>query len=562
MLKVFVTAFDKSQEPVTDMTSSDGLSFNLTRMCLMVCNHRILKNEKVYFEMEITDFNRQSNMVHIPIFVGVHKDPAGGNLVNDCSFGSIYYPAGGDYIIHENNRMVPGFVDSVPATITAPTIIPNDIIGIAIDAPANEVTIYNNGVCLYTWKPSTFDMSTDTEGFYAAIYSRLSGVDIQGNLNFGRYGTKYCPTGFKTMLDQHNSYPIPVQDCRFDPIVVPKKNNGDLWVEQTYAVGNVGPIPGDTDPCNFEIDNVDGSFAVVNRPIPVDYQIYTEFRVRNATNSYKIVGIPMSFGLSTTNYDITTCSIRIPLWHRANIFYKWYHTTAGVETEENVYSVCTSVPNQGGDVVGFFVDLKAKIIRVWVNKVFFMEYPIPNLPTPTPPMYLFFSYDKSYKSSHADVYLNLGQDQKNGTGLGNVFKDTIPYHAMSLWYYYNRLFLIKAPDTDMDCQFYVFQSNHHMAYDVPICEFDVLWNPDIIETYPDQENVKYFSHGINRIMKTFNIVHDDEPHTKDDEARYIPLLEYLRFVGDHNWGYYPDKPLGADKRHFDIQICAQFNVTK
>ena len=33
MLKVFVTAFDKSQEPVTDMTSSDGISFNLTRVC-------------------------------------------------------------------------------------------------------------------------------------------------------------------------------------------------------------------------------------------------------------------------------------------------------------------------------------------------------------------------------------------------------------------------------------------------------------------------------------------------------------------------------------------------
>lgn len=546
MIQTYMTAIDRSNASVDDIT--DGLNFEIDRLCLLISNHRILKGEKVYFELTIDDYNRQSNVIHIPMYVGVHKDPASGLLVNDCSLGTLYYQMGGDYEILENDRNIAGFTRSNPSSITAPTITPKDIIGVAIDSVNNKITIYNNGIVLYSWTPTALNLTTDNERFFACVYVNIAGADIKGSFNFGRHSLKYLPAGFTGIFEIHNSYPDPPTKYNFDPIVVTSKIDGRLWIEASSLNRVYCPINGETDKSTFTMDSVKGNYAVINLPIPKDQSIYTEFRMKNGENKNRIDGIPVSIGLTITKKNLTDMSVRIPLWHNVNNYYKFYWTVNGVETSANIFSVYTSVPNNEGNIVGLLTDIKNRSITVWVNKVLFYEYTIPNDVSDSDDMYLYFLYDDTYKSQSADFYVNLGLDIEH---LNGVFNNTLPYGSMSLWYYYNRLFLLAIVPRDvLSNTFYVIPINKNIANTL-FCEFDVPWNPDT-----QQQKFKY---GLNRLMNTYNTVTDVKPH--HDESRYIGIVQYNKNIAEHNLGYYPDMPKGINNKIINLLINCQFTIT-
>lgn len=545
MLQTYMTAIDRSNTSVDDIT--DGLNFEIDRLCLLISNHRILKGERVYFELTIDDYNRQSNIVHIPMYVGVHKDPASGLLVNDCSLGTLYYKAGEDYSILENDRNIAGFSMSNPESITAPTITTKDIVGVAIDSVNNKITIYNNGIVLYSWTPTALDLSTDEERFYACIYVNIAGANIKGSVNFGRYSVKYLPDGFTTIFDMHNSYPDPKVKYRFDPIIVKNKTNGELWIDSSSINRVYSPINGEADKCTFTMDSVTGNYAVTNLPVPYSQPIYTEFRMKNGVNANRVVGIPVSIGLTTNKKNLTDMSVRIPLWHDTNNYYKFYWTKYNVEKSKYILSVYTSIPNIEGNIVGVLTDIKNRLITVWVNKILFYTYIIPDEIVNNKDMYLYFLYDGSYKSTSADFYVNLGC----GKALNEAFNNILPYGSMSLWYYYNRMFVVSVPPQDiLDNIFYAVAIDRNIANDM-FCEFDVSWNPN--------EQQQKFKYGLNRLMSTYNTVTDVKPH--HDEPRHISILKFNQEIAKHNYGYYPDYPKGINNKYINFIINCQFNVT-
>ena len=219
-------AYDGDSNYDPSLTSGENFSCKNKRF-MILSSKSIPKRTKAYCEVTIRKCNISNNKVrHIPIYVGVMKEPSYGYMASDLCLGSVYYCnkyeyTGEDWKFPINIQSIERFKQSVDfvksnknSVIDSKIPKLNTVIGIGVDMVNNTITIYTDGRKFYSFSPTKFNLNTDTADFYFClvfpldkdnnIVERMSyPTDISGVFNFGRVRMTYLPTGYWTLYQEY-----------------------------------------------------------------------------------------------------------------------------------------------------------------------------------------------------------------------------------------------------------------------------------------------------------------------------------------------------------------------
>lgn len=234
MKKIQMTAYDLNTNPLDNVLSPDGLQFKSDKPFFLIAN--IPVKNKTMFEFSITHYYPISRISHIPLYVGVSKEPSTGVLISDFCISSLFelkddprydimsnanhgkddihsYVDGGSDIVGTRS---PGMGYNASGTNI-------DTIGVAVDVAANKISLYVNydensdeyNKPFYSYNPP-FNMM-DEGDLYFCIYSDTSYKDIDefydtyfgsdlnslkyisGFINFGKYGLRHPVPGYQSL---------------------------------------------------------------------------------------------------------------------------------------------------------------------------------------------------------------------------------------------------------------------------------------------------------------------------------------------------------------------------
>ena len=87
-IRVRPIAYNWKMAPDPSIISGDH--FHCTKPFTIFCSKVIPKDKKVYMEVTITLHPTNSFIRHLPIYLGLHREPSMGTLCNDFIFGSAY----------------------------------------------------------------------------------------------------------------------------------------------------------------------------------------------------------------------------------------------------------------------------------------------------------------------------------------------------------------------------------------------------------------------------------------------------------------------------------------
>lgn len=231
MNTIKMSAYDVNTNPIDDVLSKDGLQFKSSKPFFLVANYPA-KN-KTIFEFYITHYYPIHNISHIPLYVGITKEPSGGVMLTKFSISSLYlYNDDPRYDIISN-----GSEDTMHTYIDGSSKIVGtrkpgagyNILGSSIDTVGVGVDYDNNRIYLYVnydensdeynapfyYYDVPFNMR-DEGDLYFCIYSNISYKDsledglyiddelteqkyISGSVNFGRYGLNHPVPGYTSL---------------------------------------------------------------------------------------------------------------------------------------------------------------------------------------------------------------------------------------------------------------------------------------------------------------------------------------------------------------------------
>ena len=262
-------------------------------------------------EVTITQHPRNDNIRHIPLYLGVHKEPSMGILANDCILGSLYYTVAQDYEIRERHR---GSTDEAKQNVPklyARIPIVNTVIGMGVSIEDNTITFYSDGKLFYSITPTTFIMKNSIDRWYFAIYNELYET-LHGKVNYGRYRTKYLPEGYTNLY----AHLATIEKPKPPDIVTPPYDSRDSVKAEMLINGStensIAPIEddkrrhpriiikktGETVNNNTKIvmssNPSDPDMATINFPCPIDQKVYIEINVKEGSmkDMPTIIGIP------------------------------------------------------------------------------------------------------------------------------------------------------------------------------------------------------------------------------------------------------------------------------
>lgn len=535
--RVFMSSFLSGGVPDQSICSN-GTDFVTNSLFLLVCNHGIAKNEKAYFEITINDYDKKSTVNYIPIYVGIHKEPASGTLNNDFCLGSIFYSTDtGFYSVMEKHLKTASTKNSNPGLAATRPPAVKEIIGVAIDRPNNTITIYREGIKLYEFKPSLFIMD-DEPLFYPAVYSNLP-ANIKGYINFGANGCVHVPDGFTTVYRLHNKSsvtanltghltvdnvaPTTLAEMSGETNVVGIKGNGDVNLVATSYDNFVTGT-------DFTLNSQNGSVCS-SLPLANNRKIYTEFYVRDGILQTSQFGIPVTIGITDKPEDVYSGhTLRIPLHHTSTTMYNYFEDFDDQTQEFHIPDVDTSVPNEEGRYIGIGVDIPNRTVEIWVNKVHFYTYHITKF-VPNNGCYLFIKSDGSFKN-YVQGNVNFGADE-----ILNPFYMQMPDGYMSLWYYYNKM------------NYYPVQNLPELVcYGFVVADKFTLLNKTMSGRLyvPDgHDGDVMHKPGLNKLMNTYNRV----SNTADYYTKTFNILkpeDFNRIISSDSNGYYPNNPDDPD----------------
>lgn len=87
--KMYMVPFNNDSTPDNSLCT-DGLNFSINEPFLLIANKPIPKHGKVYMEICVSKYSQISLKRNIPIYVGIHKEPAFGVLNSDFCIGSVF----------------------------------------------------------------------------------------------------------------------------------------------------------------------------------------------------------------------------------------------------------------------------------------------------------------------------------------------------------------------------------------------------------------------------------------------------------------------------------------
>lgn len=594
-MKITPIAYDNESTYREDMISDTVFTANTP--FLILSSQLIPKNVNIYFEFEITEYKENPLFRHLPLYVGIHKEPSSGIFATDFSLGSIYYTRRQDFETYEQyNKASYSEHYKVPTTKSR-LPIKGTIIGVGVNSTRNQITIYSDGKPFYSFRPREFNLNEDGD-FYFAIASKVY-ANISGNINFGTYPLKYRPEGywdmnqyyvdryvmkkdlvgtlqFTTGNDELDYYYANRRSIGTDFLANIKTENKyapltNPHLRDTYIQPNLGPSqlydPDNNDAFVIDSEHQDPvDHAFLPYPIPVDQKIYFEIQCKEAPMDNGYTGIPLTVGITkvkdTNDYmgkkEIGNKSFSVDLWHK---IYQYHYANVQLGDKEIHYPIRTvynPIPPMQPDIIGLMIDLKEQEISVYTNHKLFMKADLKEFLGYPDDTRTFVSSEKQqlFFNSKDEVYhLFIKAVPEAFTGNGYVIgnfgepdNQALRYPTlydnndiMTYWYYYN-------------------YGIRYLAGGEMSCVITTLpYHINVAKTFTGMVYVKSkydgndldFSPGLNMMYNSYNIVTDTEQRAN------VPDLNPFEFNELINGHRYTEDPYRYDK---DLIIFGSVNM--
>lgn len=528
-IRIKGVGFNEYSEPDTDVITNEV--FEASGQWLLLANYAIPKHTKVYMEITITQNTAIDMIRHLPLYLGVHKEPSSGILNNSCVFMSSYYSTIADFEIFEKYKhtledgsmIIDSSTQSV-GTIQTKLPIVNSVIGLGVDIVNNTITIFNNGEEFYTLSPSTFNLA-DEGDWYFAIYSRQS-IYVKGKLNFGRYKTAYMPDGYYTLYQVYfpdlykSSYIKPI-----DEVDNPYKDHyrTSASIKATIEVTNTAfPIDKYSHTRSVSLDHSIGSgnekessfiflsnrsygkydMSSINLVCPLK-PVYCELQVVKASLNENYIGIPIEVGLTVKKNNYTSRSFRVCLYHMRGAEYQAFSVDNGEQKYYLFPSPKNPTPPIQPNTVGFVFDRYNQVITIVTGGRVFVQVPIQGISTNSinDEYYIFFKSADEVYTGTLEGYVSLGD---NGLAY-DIPVDELNEKVSSVYDYWNAGIYYEL-DTypEIRCRMNVVDPSIEIYKDF------------YAQIYvPKNDNV---SPGLNLLFNTHNIITNTETHHNEPDT--------------------------------------------
>lgn len=558
--KAKIRAIAYNSKSIQDDTIVENTVFSGTGTFLLLSNRAIPRNSKVYIETTITSNPNNRDIRHLPLCLGVHKEPSFGVLGSDCSLGGVYYtrnayimgPDTTGYIAftirdkYAGQLMKYRYVNDTGGRVP----IRGTVIGLGVDMVNNTISIYTDGVLFYSWIPSEFVMNDEPNDFFFAIYCSEHNEPLSGSINFGRYRTKYLPEGYmdfyQELYDKQSS--IGEFECNIKvPSPYDYTSATDILNGSLHSQNDIAPIDyihhrrdiplvrNHPDSMIYYKDESKGiinehaftytdteylggedDMAYIKFPIGQNKKIYFEFHSSGATMKEDQMGIPLVIGVTKNVDDLYKDAFHINLYHLRTDGYHLYTYKDGIGFLAGNYNIMNpSAPVQPNEI-GVLLDLENNTITLYTEgTIFTIVSPytsITSFEDVTEPVYFFFKSVPEVFTGSGHVIVNLGTRSPSQMGAGTddpalagfydedfKWKIADNQYVLSYWWYYNyplNQYFYK------DLYSVMKVVSDHISYSRYISS---------TITIPEDTSIsKGWSPGINRLNSTYNKVTDIE----------------------------------------------------
>lgn len=175
----------------------------LTNGKTIFCNLPIPCDRKVYFEFYVKEGTLLSNIIGIPISVGLSSSLS--NISNKSIRMSLYHRQWANYTYTEVLNSV-STIHQISDVDTSVSPEQGKVIGVCINLKDNEISILVNKIPLYTFKAVNLDFSKQTNLSYFFIHEEgVFSNTVTGSFNFGL--TDFMddiPDGYISLYDYYN----------------------------------------------------------------------------------------------------------------------------------------------------------------------------------------------------------------------------------------------------------------------------------------------------------------------------------------------------------------------
>lgn len=555
-----------------DGITDDGINFHWTGTFLILSNKAIPKDSQVYMELQVTSQPAQKDIRHIPLMLGVHKEPSFGIVNADCCLGGIYYCRTTYYVGMPNDsyisyriidKLYQGAMESTfMHDVETRVPIKKDILGIGVNMLANLITIFVEGKEFYSFSPKYFHMNKDESEFYFAIYCPEPLEHVEGILNFGRYGTKYLPDGFSSLYAQLYSkrYTNHEVTCRIQVGETGAHNsiNKDIINGHMDMENDLAPIDPETNRRDLELivskesmiyyadyketivnkhafqfsPNKD-EWAYVNFPLDKLKKLYFEFHCSGATLVNNYLGIPISVGITKNKEDLSQASFKLDLYHLNVGGYTIITRLDGFEFVESNYNIVSPSTPVQPNTVGVLIDLFSNTIEIYTEGMLFtsIQSELIDFSKFEEPVWIFFEPGVEAFRGKGHVICNFGT--KNTTNL-EYYDDVLKFeylrdnvNTMDLWYYYNHNIrqLYYNPVLGRDC-----------AFDCTIKTIaeKLPYSKIIYATLVVPETSNEWTPGLNKLWKSYNKISQEEEFNNMPDKSIFDLHKLIEEDKENN----------------------------
>ena len=536
--------------------------FSCKKRFIILSSKEIPKCSKSYMEFTITKYKTNQLIRHIPLYVGVHKEPTIGYMSSDFCLGSIYYC--NPYIYTDKNdyhhptdfQYIERWKQNADTTMTkvssklgahVPTT--GSVIGVGVDMNSNTITIYIDGDKFYSFKPKSFNMNTDPDNYFFAIVNLLDDEDMTGSINYGRIKLKGKPNEYWSLY-QYYYDKIPTNqdiDCKAyfgthytkDPVnryfraTIDSKNDiapidlSKTHVRDPYLIYSTKNMQYSTNKSMIMSSSDKSQIATLCWPIPTDQKIYFEtttegciLNIDNDTGLYKNVGIPLFVGLTKNINDMDKYSFTIEMSHEKHVVYKVHSKINNVQRDYDMEDALTPTIPAQPQTVGYIIDLANNQISIYTNGDLFCTVHIRDCDFSKEGTlcYLFFK-------ANNDIFTedpNAKDREHTIINLGTP-DDTFSYpelvdnkKVMSYFYYYN--YLIKE------------EINYYINCSIYTLPAKINFNKNIFCTlYVPEKNIEAdkFSPGLNKLWGTYNTISDKEEKKNYQDKNIFDFYDFI-----------------------------------
>lgn len=582
--KLKLLAYNSNSE-LEPSVITKATSFDITGNYIIMVNKAIPKNSKSYIEFEVNECDMTEDIRHIPLMVGISKEQSWGFLNSDYCFGAVYYTRNSwapninqtDYLGFRISEKYAGYeaINTFFYNIQSRPPVKHSTIGIGVDMPNNNISIFIDGKFFYGFNPSQFNIN-DEANVYFAICSLEPNKHISGSFRFSQPFSKEIPHTFdygKIVRLDDGTDVIDITETKetyspfYNEIFVIENaihidleatiKTGQRYLNSSYnkilmncflsAENSLAPINIEQHRRDLDIvyirdtmrhfkdihseiinkhafkynprsENPD--YAYINYPLDKYYKLYFEITCLGAQliNDYK--GIPLSIGITKDPTFLSQKSLKLNLFHLRTDGYHILQYKDGFEYLKGDYNIQNPVyPNQP-TTIGVLTDLYNNTIEIYIEGILFTriisDTDISDFSLADETTYMYFEAAPEYVfNSTGYVICNFGtKETKDFSYIDDpflFFNFENERNVKGLWEYYNMIM--------KEIWYNGKDRDVDILSHIKVISDKLIYGKNIfariIVPESDPEILKW-TPGLNKIWKTFNTISNTE------EANNIP----------------------------------------